>query len=155
MARSEPAFGLGVALAPDLGAAQDAREERALLVVAAEVDDRRTEQALADDADAARSAGARVLLEEDHLLEQRGAPAAVLGRPAEADPVVAAELLLPLPPLVEELVLVARSAASAHLGERTVEPVGEPRARVGAETILFGGETKVQGRGRYLVTIRP
>ncbi len=126
-----------------------------LLVVAAEVHDRRSEQALADDADPARSAGACVLLEEDDLLEEGRAAPAVLGRPAEPDPVVAAELLLPRPALVEELVLVARSAAAPHLGERAVESVGEPRARVGAEAFLVGGETEVQARGPYLVTIRP
>ena len=112
---------------------------RALLLVGAEVHDRRAEQALADDADAARPAGARVLLVEDHLLDERRAAAAVLGRPAEADPAVAAELLLPLPPLVEQLVLVARTAAAAHRRERSVEPIGEPRARVGAEAFLRRG----------------
>jgi hypothetical protein len=146
---------LGVALAPDLGAPEDPRKERPLLVVAAEVDDRRSEESLADDADTPRSTRARVLLEEDHLLEQGRAATAVLGRPAEPDPAVAAELLLPCPALVEELVLVARSAPPPHLGERTVEAIREPRARVRAEAFLFGGETEVQARGPYLVTIRP
>ena len=124
-------------------------QHRAPLLVGAEVHDRRAEQALADDADPARPARARVLLVEDHLLDERRAAAAVLGGPAEADPAVAAELLLPLPALVEALVLVARPAAAAHRRERSVEPVGEPRARIGAEAFLRGGEVQVQAAGRY------
>ena len=73
----------------------------------------------------------------------------MLGRPAEADPAVAAELLLPRPAFVEALVLVAGAAPTAHRGERSVEPVGEPRARVGAEALLRGSEVQVQAAGRY------
>ena len=113
--------------------------KRTLLVVAAEVHDRRPEQALADDADASRAAGARVLLVEDDLLDERHAAAAVLGGPTEPDPGVAPELLLPLPALVEQLVLVAGTAAPAHLREAAVETVDEPRARLGAEAFLFAG----------------
>ena len=39
--------------------------------------------------------------------------------------------------------LVSRAAAPAHLRESSVETVGEPRARVGAETVVSGGETQV------------
>ena len=104
--------------------------------------------------DASGSSGACVLLEEDHLLDERGAASAVLGRPAEADPAVAAELLLPRPAFVEAFVLVARAAASAHRRERSVEAVGEPRARVAAEPLLRGGEVQVQAAGRYQSVFR-
>ncbi len=119
-----------------------------LLRVVAEVHDRRPEQAFADDADPPGSAGARVLLVEDDLLDERRAATAVLGRPPETDPVVAAELLLPLPALVEQLVLVAGAAAAAHFGEAAVETVGEPRPRVGTKTFLVGGEVQVHRETR-------
>ena len=128
--------GLGVSLAPDLGAAEDAGEERPFLGVGAEVDDGRPEQPLADDPDPSRTARARVLLVEDHLLEQRRAAAAVLRGPAEADPTVAAELLLPREALVEQLVLVAGPAAPAYDREPTVETIGEPRRARRRESVL-------------------
>jgi hypothetical protein len=105
--------------------------------------DRRAEQAFADDAHAAGTAGARVLLVEDDLFEQRRAPASELGRPPEADPTVATELLLPFPTFVEQFVFVARAAASAHLREVAVETVGQPRARIGAEAFLRRCEVQV------------
>jgi hypothetical protein len=92
--------GLGVALAPNLGAAQDARKELMLLRVVAEVHDRRTEQSFTDNADAAGPARTGVFLVEDDLFEQRRAAAAELGRPAQPDPRVPAELLLPLLPIL-------------------------------------------------------
>src|SRR5205823_11371756 len=73
----------------------------------------------------------------------------VLGGPAQPYPLVAAELALPLPALLEALVLVARSAPPAHRRERSVEAVGEPRARIGAKAFLRGGEVQVQAAGRY------
>ena len=121
--------GLGIALAPDLGPAQDARQHGSALVVGAEVHDRGPEEPFADDPDPARPAGARVLLEEDHLLHERRAAAAVLGGPTEPDPSVTTQLLLPRPPLVEALVLVAGPAPAAYRREGAVEPVGEPRTR--------------------------
>ena len=141
--------GLGVSLAPDLRPVEDAGQHRELLGVGAEMDDGRAEQALADDADASGAAGARVLLVEDHLLDERRAAAAVLGGPPEPDPTVAAEFLLPLPALVEALVLVARTAAAPHRCEGPAEAAGQPRLRVGAEALLFGGEAQVQVAGRY------
>ena len=147
--------GFGVALAPDLGAAQDAGQEAALLRVGAEVHDRGAEQPLADDADAPRPAGARVLLVEDHLLDERGAAPAELGGPAEPDPAVAAELLLPLEPLVEQLVLVARAAAPAHDREPTVETIVEPRPRLGAEAFLVGVKRRSIARRGKLSLMEP
>ena len=150
LARSEPAFGLRVALAPDLGAAQDAGEERGASASSEPkwtiVGPSRPSPTMPTrPGPPARG----VLLVEDHLLDERGAAPAVLRRPAEADPAGAAELLLPRPALLEQLVLVAGTAAPAHHRELTVEPVGEPGAGLGTEGFLLGGEAKVQGRGRY------
>src|SRR4029079_5776993 len=128
---------------------QDAGQHCASLRVRAEVDDRRPEQTLADDPDPAPPAGARVLLEEDHLFHERRAPAAVLGGPTEPDPAVAAELLFPLPPFVEERMLVARPTSASHRREPSVETIGEPGVGVGAEALLLGSEAQVQVAGRY------
>ena len=78
--------GLGVALAPQLGALPDRREEARLLLGRAVVDQGRAEQPLAHDVDPARRRGPGVLLVEDDLLGHGGAPAAVLDRPAQAGP---------------------------------------------------------------------
>ena len=63
--------GLAEPLAPVLVGAQDRREEALLLLVGAEHHQRRPEQLLAEEAGAARPAGAGVLLVEDHLLGER------------------------------------------------------------------------------------
>ena len=136
-------IGFGVALAPDLRAVEDAGEESLFLRVGREVHDRRTEQSFADDADPARTAGARVLLVEDHLLHEGGAPTAVFGGPAEADPVRPAQLLFPLPALIEQLVLVAGAAAAAHHRVGAFEAFRQPGARVGPEPLLDGCEAQV------------
>ena len=135
LARSEPAFGLGVALAPDLVAARGCRAGTARFCSSVpKCDDRRAEQALADDADAARAAGARVLLVEDHLLEQatRRGRRTRFGQPT-ADPAVARRARCShAQPLLEELVLVARTAAArarrrTRPSSRSVEPGPRPR----------------------------
>jgi hypothetical protein len=73
----------------------------------------------------------------------------VARRPADPDPPVTAELLLPLPALVEQRVLVTRSAPAAHHGEATPEPVGQPGTRISAERLLRGCEVEVQGAAPY------
>ncbi len=134
---------------------QDAGQEAPLLLLVAEVHDRRAQQPFAHDANPPRSAGARILLVEDHLLDERRAPAAVLSRPAEADPVVATKLLLPYPPLVEQLVLVAGAAPASNLREASVEPVGEPRPRVGAKPFLRGREVEIHRETRQPTSVNP
>src|SRR3546814_19458531 len=56
----------------------DLGQKALLLRVAAERDQRRTDQTLADVPHASRAAGARILLVEDHLLRDRQATAAGL-----------------------------------------------------------------------------
>src|SRR5690606_1800405 len=137
---------LRIALAPDLVAARDRRQEAPLLRVAAEGDHGRCEQALTDVAEAARPARARVLLVPDHLLDQRRAAPARLARPAEPDPAVGAEPALPRAPLLDEGVLVAGPAAPAQLRELARERVGEPRPYLAAEGLVGVGEAKLQRR---------
>src|SRR5260221_164376 len=106
--------GLRVALTPDVGTAQNARQEPALLRLVPEMHDRRAEQSFADDADASRSTCPRVFLVEDHLVQQRCTPTAVLRGPPQSNPAVVSELLLPNEAILEERVLVAGPAAPAH-----------------------------------------
>ena len=77
--------GLAESLAPHLLAAQDAGQVLGLLLGAGLGHDRRPRVQRADEvhADVGR-AGPRRLLEEDQLLDERGAAAAVLGRPVDA-----------------------------------------------------------------------
>src|SRR5690606_21438257 len=69
---------LGVALAPQLGAGDDPRQEASLLIRGAEGDEGRPEQVLTDVAETPRAPRPGVLLVEDHLLAEVEAAAAVL-----------------------------------------------------------------------------
>src|SRR3546814_4360196 len=77
---------LRIALCPILTTGDDLGQKALLLRVAAERDQRRTDQTLADVPHASRAAGARILLVEDHLLRDRQATAAGLFRPADTGP---------------------------------------------------------------------
>ena len=85
--------GLGVALAPDVLAAQDAGQVVLLLLLGAPLQQRVAEHLDAEDVVAAarRHAGLGELLGHDHLLERRQAAAAVLLRPAEGEVAVLVE----------------------------------------------------------------
>ncbi len=132
-----PRVRLGVPLAPELFAADDAGEEALLLLLRAQERDRRADELLSEVADTAGGADARVLFDEDDLLVERGAAAAVLLRPREARPPFAPHLLLPGDAELEQLVLVARAAASDELREFARERSLEPAAGLDAER-LFG-----------------
>ena len=143
LARSEPAFGLGVALAPQLLAARDPGQEPLLLLVGAEVHDRRAEQTLADDADPARA-------RRRGRTPRRRSPAGAAvtsrppysRRPAEAGPAVARRAPAPTPG-------APRSSACSSPGPprpRTTanspsSAVGEPRPRLGAEALVLAARS--------------
>src|SRR5206468_5983920 len=87
---------LGEALAPDLLAGQDPRQEAALLRLRAVMDERRPDQRRPDtDVDHRRRADAGVLLGEEELLDRRRAAPAVLARPVEPRPAALEEAALP------------------------------------------------------------
>src|SRR3954453_2659206 len=100
-----PGTRLGVALAPQLLAREDARKEAPSLLVTAARKERRREQLLADVVDPVRGTRLGVLLAENDLLHQRRAATTVLARPAETDPAVGAEEALPIAPRLEALVI--------------------------------------------------
>src|ERR1019366_6584741 len=85
-----PGVRLGVALAPELVAADDRGQEAALLSIGPEEEDRRSDEPFADMPEPARGPRPRILFEEDHLLVEARAASAVLLRPAEAGPARAA-----------------------------------------------------------------
>ena len=87
--------GLGEALAPGDLALEDARDELPLLLLGAPLEDRRTDQRVAEEVGAHRRVGLGELLVEHDLFEQRQALAAVLDGPAGADPPAGEELLGP------------------------------------------------------------
>jgi hypothetical protein len=87
--------GLGVALAPELVDRPDAGQETLLLLLGAELDQRRAQQLLAEVVHQLRSVGSGVLLVEDGLLGEAEPAAAVLLRPAEAGPAVLGEVTVP------------------------------------------------------------
>ena len=99
-ARSEPAPGLGEALAPDLVRGEERLQVARLLLLGAARDDRRPGHAEPDHADVRRRLGARLLLEVDRLEARREPAAAVLLGPRDARPAA----------------LVERAAPCAHLG---------------------------------------
>ena len=89
-------LGLGPALRPHLLAGRHRRQEPVLLLGRAVVEDDRREQEDAVLGDPAGSAGAVVLLLEDHPLDQRRIAAVVLLGPRHDRPARGGELRLPL-----------------------------------------------------------
>src|SRR5438067_1069434 len=96
-------------------------------------------------AHACGSRGAHVLLVEDHLLRQRGAPPAVLLGPAQTGPSRASEHTLPLAPQLDALVLVARSAPALDRGEVSDVVLGQPIADLTPKGLVLVAEAEVHG----------
>ena len=138
--------GLGVALAPQLLAGHDGREEAGLLLGGAVLDDGRADEALPEDADPARGLGLHVLLVEDDLVGDGRPPAPVLDRPADAGPPVGGQHLLPLEAGLEPEGLVARPAPAAEGGELADHVGLQPGADLVAEGLVLGSVSKVHGR---------
>ena len=119
-----------------------------LLLLGPEGDERRPEQPLAEEADTGGGVGPRVLLVEDPLFDDGGAPAAVLLGPAEPDPAGVAELLLPGEPHVPAP-LVGRPSAAAEGGVLASEVLAEPGTDLRAKAFLGLVEPEVHGVTLY------
>ncbi len=139
--------GLGVALAPQLGALPNGRQEAGLLRGRAVVDQGRAEEPFTHDVDAAGRGGAGVLLVEDDLLGHAGPPAAVLDRPAEAGPAAPRQHLLPAPAHLEAEGLVARAAPAPQLGELPDQMLGQEAPDLLAERHVLGAVAQIHRRG--------
>ena len=90
------------------------------------MDERRAEQALADQAGAPRTTGAGVFLVKDDLLVDGQPAAARPGRPTDAGPPAGGEFPFPRHSLLDEHVLVARSPAEPELSELAGEMLVHP-----------------------------
>ena len=102
------------------------------------MDDRWTEEALAEDRDPSWGLGSDVLFGEDHLLEHRGSAAAVLGRPTNAGPAASGEFVLPGLAYVEPEGLVSRPTATTEGGELADVVFGHP----GGDLFAEGGDLR-------------
>ncbi len=129
---------LGVALAPQLVDRADLGEEARLLLVGAELDQRRTEQLLAEVVDRLGRVGAGVLLVEDRLLREAQPAAAVLDGPAEAGPAVLGEVPVPGEALVVRVLAAAGAAHTLEVGPLAGQVVGQPGAYFLAEGSVIG-----------------
>ena len=87
--------GLGEALAPADLALEDLRQELLLLLLGPPLQDRRADERVAEEVGPHRRAGPGELLVQHHVLHDRQALAAVLGRPRGADPAALEELVGP------------------------------------------------------------
>src|SRR5262249_12696351 len=122
---------------------EDAREERLLLRLGAELHERRPDGVDRDHGQ--RRARAVRLVPEDELLERRAALAAVLLRPADAEPAVgphaADDVAEDRPPDLVPL----RVQRRAQLGREELAVVA---ADLAAERVLLGREVEVHAVGR-------
>ena len=109
--------GLGHALRPDLVAAQHRREEARLLLVGAEVHDRRRDVRDADHVHRAGRPRPAHLLHVDELLGDAGATPAVFDRPRRRGPAAVGQHPVPLPQHLEVALDVA-AARLDHLGRQ-------------------------------------
>ena len=140
-------IGLRVALAPHLGALPDGWQEAGLLRRRPVMDQRGTEQPLAQDRDPARRGRPGVLLVEDDLLGDGGAPAAVLDRPAQAGPARFGQHLLPAQTHVEAVGLVARAAPPPELGELADQVLVQETPYFLAERHVLGAVSQIHRPG--------
>ncbi|MCY1409471.1 hypothetical protein D9M71_248220 [compost metagenome] len=96
---------LGIALAPPVLAAEDARQEARLLLRSAELDDHRRHHLHAEGNHTRRTGGSALLL-EDVLLHDVPASAAIFRRPARGEPAALVERAHPL-----DLIFLAQALA--------------------------------------------
>ena len=128
-------IGFAEALAPRDLSGQDLREELLLLLLAPPLQDRRTDERVAEEVSPQGRARTSELLVEHDVLHGRQALAAVLLGPGSADPAAVEELLRPL--LLELATLLGRHrevVVEPAVGQVLLEPVrgsrsGTPRRR--------------------------
>ena len=127
--------GLGVALAPELVDGEDPRQEALLLLRGAERDQRRAEQLLAEVVDPA-GASARAYSSWKITCCTSGSPRPPCssGQPMQVQP-AAARCRSQASRSSKRLVLAARPAQAAQLGEVAGEVVRQPGADLGAERL--------------------
>ena len=137
---------LRVALAPDVVAAQDARQVALLLRLGAPLDEGRARHADAGVAGEHGRARPEALLVVDDLLHQGGAAPAVLLGPRDPDPARRVHAALPVAPPLEGLAVRRHPLVGRVLDAEIVGEVGgEPAADLGAEVLLLGRVGEIHG----------
>ena len=131
--------GLREPLAPDLVPGEEWRQVARLLLLGPMGHDRRPGHAEPDHAHVRRRLGTRQLLEQDRLVRDRRARAAVLLRPRQPGVTRSVECAAPGAHRGEVVRLQAEAVAAQLLGD----VVGEPRAQLGPERRLLRGVAKV------------
>src|SRR6266404_4387046 len=145
---------LGVALAPDVVAAQDARQVALLLRLGAPFDDGGPRHADAGVAGQHRGARPEALLVVDDLLHQGGPASAVRFRPRDADPARGEHPALPCAPALERLAVRRHPLVGRVLDAQVVGEVGgEPAADLPAELLLLRREGEIHAP--LLAPVRP
>ena len=134
--------GLAEALAPDVVASQHPRQEPALLLLGAPLDDRRCDVREADRIERARRTGAVHLFGEDNLVDDAGAAAAVLGRPRDRRVAGVGEQAVPGAQQLER-VGVLRQPLVRDADEVGGEVGVEPGPHLGAERLGLGRVAEV------------
>jgi hypothetical protein len=127
--------GLGIALAPQLGDVEDARQEPLLLFGCPERDQRRAEQLLTEVVDLVRRVRLRILLVERNLLRGLKTAATMLDGPPQAGQPGGGQVLIPRPAFLERLVLAPGPAEPPERREFAGQIVGEPLADLGPELL--------------------
>ena len=141
-----PRVGLGEALTPDVLARQDTGQEAPLLFLGAAGDQCRTDEAESDrQVDAVGRFGARALLVEDELLDDRRPATAVLARPRDAGP---SPPVQPRLPRLGGGDLLERRRRLAVGGCRPAgrQVGGDPRAHLGAKCLFLRCQPEVHAR---------
>src|SRR5690606_504871 len=131
-----PRTRFGEALAVAIGAVEDAREERALLLVGAVDDDGRRDERLAHAPVDAGIAGGGELVGDDAVLEAVEAAAAVLLGPVRTDPAAFDEASLPLGGGLGASGPPHHRREALHLLDAVLV---EPRPDLGAELVVGDG----------------
>src|ERR1700730_5094584 len=138
--------GLGKALAPQLVSVKDARQVAPLLLVAAPVNEARTQQVKGARGGQYRGAGADILLVEDDLLHEARTAAAIFLGPRDPDPARGVHRLLPLDPLFQCLAVGCDALVGRVVDADLRRQIGlEPAADLAAECRMFRAVGKIHG----------
>src|SRR3954465_14640834 len=141
----------GIALAPDLVAAEDLRQVALLLRLGAPMNEGRAQEAHADRAGQDGGAGGEILLVENALLHEAGAAAAIFLRPGQPDPAGGMHLLLPGATLFERLAIRGDALVLRVLDLQILRQIGvEPGAELSAERGVCGRIGEVHGGSSLL-----
>ena len=145
-------IGLGIALAPQLVGAENARQMPLFLLLGSPVDEGRAQQVQRARRRQDGRAGAEIFLVENDLLHKAGAAPAIFLRPGDPDPAGGVHLLLPGNALFQCLA-IGRDALVGGIVDADLrrQVFFEPVAEFGAESRVLGavGDAPPRYRGIF------